>query len=108
MDMQSKIGAVPPVQQVAPPPPEPDGRAVADVAASKKDPTPEAPLPAPVTGSQSGLISKVALSEKDASPKLGASGISEAERLLKPYGINMLPEKTDPTKQETPSEPNRE
>ena len=52
----------------------------------------------------SGLVSKAALSDNDAAPKLDASGVSAAERMLKPYGINMLPEKQDAPKQEMPEQ----
>lgn len=79
------------------PPPkiEPDMRPVADVASSKSDPTPDIPLPIPASTSQTGLIGAAALKQTDASPRLDASGVSAAERTLKPYGITMLPEKID-------------
>lgn len=106
MDIQSNstqgIFPVAPVQQSAPPPPQADGRPSADAAAVTKDPTPEVPLPMPANATQSGLISKAVIAEKDAAPKLDTSGVSAAERMLKPYGINMLPEKQDAPKQETP------
>lgn len=88
--------------QPAPPPAQPDERASADAAASAKDPRPEVPLPMPASTSQSGLVSKAAIADKDAAPKLDTSGVSAAERMLKPYGINMLPEKQDAPKQESP------
>lgn len=74
---------------------EPDQRPVADVTKAKSDPTPDIPLPIPATTSQSGLIGAAALKPTDASPKLDSSGVSAAERTLKPYGVTMLPEKSD-------------
>ena len=91
-----------PMQAEAPPPATQDGRPSADVAAKTSNPHPEVPLPIPASPSQSGLVSKAALSDNDAAPKLDASGVSAAERMLKPYGINMLPEKQDAPKQEMP------
>jgi len=95
----------PQAQQSAPPPPEADGRAVADVAASKTDATPEVPLPIPANGSQSGLVSAAALKETDASPKLDASGTSAAERTLKPYGVTMLPDPAHESARPDPAQP---
>ena len=95
---------VAPVQQPAPPPAQQDGRVTADAVASTKDPRPEVPMPVPASPSQTGLVSKAALSEKEAAPKLDTSGVSAAERMLKPYGINMLPEKQDAPKQEAPEQ----
>ncbi len=105
MDIQTSIAALPPLQHAVPPPAEPDGRAVADTVAIRKDPTPEVPLPIPASPNQSGLISKAALPEKESAPKLDMSGVSSEARTLKPYGINMLPEKTDAPKQVTPTDP---
>lgn len=85
----------PAATDTAPPPAQPDGRAVADLAASKTDPRPEIPLPLPPTTTQSAMVGRAALSDTDVAPKRDASGTSSAERTLKPYGINMLPEKTD-------------
>lgn len=95
---------VPPVVEApAPAPAQQDGRAAADAVATTKDPRPEVPLPMPASPSQAALVSKSAISDKDAAPKLDSSGVSAAERMLKPYGINMLPEKNDAPKQETPA-----
>lgn len=95
-----------PVAQPAPPPAQPDGRASADVAASIKDPTPEVPLPFPASPSQTGLVSKASIASKDEATKADAPGPSSAERMLKPYGINMLPEKQDAAAQNgTPDAP---
>jgi hypothetical protein len=80
-------------QQPAPPPAQSDGRASADAAAVKIDPRPEVPLPMPPTQTQTALIGKAALSDKDASPKPDTAGTSDVQRMLKPYGISMLPEK---------------
>jgi hypothetical protein len=80
-------------QQPAPPPAQADGRAPADAAAVKIDPRPEVPLPMPPTQTQTALVGKAALSDKDASPKPDTAGTSDVQRMLKPYGISMLPEK---------------
>ena len=106
MEIQNTQGQMllAPTQQAAPPAAQSDGRASADVAAIKKDPTPEVPLPMPASTTQTGLVSKAALPDADTAPKLDASGVSAAERTLKPYGINMLPEKQDAPKQEVPPE----
>ncbi len=91
---------VQPAQQLA----VPDGRAPADASAIAKDPTPEVPLPIPASSSQTGIISKAALADNDATPQLDTSGVSAVQRTLKPYGINMLPEKYDTPEQEAPLE----
>jgi hypothetical protein len=80
-------------QQPAPPPAQADGRASADAAAVKIAPRPEVPLPMPPTQTQTALVGKAALSDKDASPKPDTAGRSDVQRMLKPYGISMLPEK---------------
>lgn len=80
-------------QQPAPPPAQADGRASADAAAVKIDPRPEVPLPMPPTQTHTALVGKAALSDKDASPKPDTAGTSDVQRMLKPYGISMLPEK---------------
>ena len=80
-------------QQPAPPPAQADGRASADAAAVKIDPRQEVPLPMPPTQTQTALVGKAALSDKDASPKPDTAGTSDVQRMLKPYGISMLPEK---------------
>lgn len=102
MDLQKPIQVATPVQNPAPPRAEADGRASADAAAIKKDPTPDVPLPIPANGTQTALISKSAIPTKEDAPKIVTTNTSAAERTLKPYGINMLPEKTDTPKQQTP------
>jgi len=86
-----------PMTQAAPPPAAIDGRATADAAALAKDATPDVPLPVPASPSQTGLISKASIATKDEASKPSVVGLSSAERMLKPYGINMLPEKQDRT-----------
>ncbi|MCF2870286.1 hypothetical protein L0664_04330 [Octadecabacter sp. G9-8] len=106
MELQVTQGQAPALtaQQAAPEPAQPDGRASADAAATTKDPSPDIPIPAPASPSQTGLVSKAALSDEDAAPKLDTSGVSEVQRMLKPYGISMLPEKQDAPKQNLPPE----
>ncbi|MEL6958676.1 MAG: hypothetical protein AAGL89_06955 [Pseudomonadota bacterium] len=88
----------------SPPPPTPDGRATADAAATKSNPRPDVPTPTPSDASQTGLVTRAALSEKDAAPKLDTSGVSAAERTLKPYGITMLPDTGDTPKAADPED----
>lgn len=104
MDFNDTAALMPTVHQPAPPPAQADGRATADAAATTKDPRPEVPLPMPASPTQTGLVSKATLPDKETTPKLDTSGVSAMERTLKPYGINMLPEKHDAPKQETPPE----
>lgn len=94
---------LPPAQE-APAAAKSDGRASADAVASKTDPRPDIPMPAAPSPSQTGLVSKATLKEEDAGPKPENSGISEAQRMLKPYGINMLPEEQDAKRPQTPPE----
>jgi hypothetical protein len=96
--------AVQPAMQSAPPPVVSDGRAPADASAITKDPTPEVPLPVPASPSQTGLVRKAALADRDSASNLETTGVSAVQRTLKPYCINMLPEKHDGPKQQTPSE----
>jgi len=51
------------------------------------------------------LISKITIDEAEPSVETNLTGSSAAERMLKPYGINMLPEKQDAAPN-TPQEPN--
>jgi hypothetical protein len=107
MDLQNAISAgqaaAQPAQHSAPPPAVPDGRVSADASAINKDPTSEVPLPIPASSSQSGFVSKAALADHDVAPKLDTSDVSAVQRTLKPYGINMLPEKHEAPMQDTPS-----
>ncbi|MCF2904288.1 hypothetical protein L0666_04765 [Octadecabacter sp. CECT 8868] len=100
----AQLATAPTATQTVPPPVEQDGRASADVAAIANDPSPEVAFPMPANQSQTGLVSKALISDKEVAPKLDTSGVSSAERVLKPYGITMLPEKQDATEQSTPKE----
>lgn len=108
MDIQNVTAAgyspVQPEIVTAPPPAQRDGRASADAVASTQNPRPDVPLPIPASPSQTGLVSKAALSDKEAAPVLDATGTSAVQRTLQPYGISMLPEKQDAPKNEVPSE----
>ncbi|MBT8411570.1 MAG: hypothetical protein KJP02_07225 [Octadecabacter sp.] len=82
--------------QQAPPPPVADARPTADVAAVTKDATPFVPLPMAPT--QNALVSSAALSSDRQTPvKSGETGVSPAERTLKPYGVTMLPNREQNT-----------
>lgn len=103
MDLSSNSAPLVAASQPAPTPApqiEPDQRPVADVAKAKSDPTPEIPMPIPSNFGQSGLVGAAVLNKVDAAPKLDSSGVSAIERTLKPYGVSMLPEKTDTTPQQ--------
>lgn len=102
MDLQSTPPVVPALVDTAPPPPKPDGRAVADAAATKDARQPDVPMPIPATPAQTGLVSAAALKADTAPAKVDASDVSQAERTLKPYGINMLPDGPDKSHQQTP------
>ncbi len=75
----------------APPPPIADGRPTADAAALAKDHAPYVPLPMAPT--QSALVSKAALLSALEPVKPAETGLSAAERTLKPYGVSMLPDR---------------
>ncbi|MBU2992995.1 hypothetical protein Q4555_02665 [Octadecabacter sp. 1_MG-2023] len=100
----AQLATAPTAPQTAPAPAEQDGRVSADAAAITKDPTPEVALPIPANQSQTGLVSKAVISDKEVAPKLDTSGVSAAERVLKPYGITMLPERQDAPEQSLPNE----
>ena len=104
MELQNSAAqpyAVTATHQIAPPPSQQDGRASADAIETTLNPRPDIPLPIPANSTQTGLVSKAALSEKESAPRLGEAGLSSAERTLKPYGINMLPEKPDTSDSDT-------
>lgn len=107
MDIENNLGQyiAPPNQQAAAPPApaqthamdsEDGGTVTTNIAAVTTHPPPEVPLPIPATPSQTGLVSQSALPKEETAQRSDASGISAAERTLKPYGISMLPEKSDP------------
>lgn len=73
----------------APPPPVADGRPTADAAALVKDHAPYVPLPMAPT--QSALVSKAAFLSALEPVRTTETGLSAAERSLKPYGVSMLP-----------------
>ncbi|MGJ8611202.1 MAG: hypothetical protein ACSHWY_08915 [Octadecabacter sp.] len=97
LPVQAEIATAPPAAQ-------PDGRVSADAAASTKEPSPEIPLPIPASPSQTGLVSKAAIEDKETAPILDSTGTSAVQRTLLPYGISMLPERQDAPKHEAPSE----
>lgn len=100
------VGQLPLQPEIIAPPvaAQQDGRAPADAAASTKEPSPEVPLPIPATPTQTGLVSKSAIPDKETAPVLDANGTSAVQRTLQPYGISMLPERHDAPKHEAPSE----
>lgn len=67
------------------PHPQPDLRPAADVAALVRDPSPEVPLPP--SFSQGGVVSAGMLR----SSAIEVRKVDEPTRVLKPYGIDMLP-----------------
>ena len=79
---------------------QPDLRPVADVASLVRDATPQVPLPIPPGSSQTAVVaetrmaSRATLIDNDRPP----------ERVLKPYGISMLPETFEENKVELDTE----
>lgn len=93
-------GKAPPTTVGAPPAAsapniEQDTRPAADALRTKVDPSPEVPVPLPPSTSQTGLVSAVTLSASDSKPRMEGTSVPNTERILKPYGISMLPEKND-------------
>jgi len=101
------VASVPSTQTPAPTM-EQDTRPVADTIRANADPTPEVPLPLPASTTQTGLISPATLKAADSIQKNEGMGVSDFERTLKPYGITMLPEKTDTPKNEGKDQPQNE
>jgi len=88
-DMNSDLALGPPAQTPAPIM-KADMRPTADTAALVRDPRPEVPLPIPASNGQSAAVTQ---SKVTASSKVEKTEAAlQAERVLKPYGVAMLPE----------------
>jgi len=72
-------------QATTPPTATPDVRPTADTAALARDPQPDMPFPVPASFGQQGEINQSRIGAKD------ADQVAEVERVLKPYGVSMLP-----------------
>ena len=76
-----------PVAVVHAPPPQHqvDTRPTADVAALVRDPRPEVPMPMPASIAQKGAVAQAQIAGT-------AAPVAAVERVLKPYGVMMLPD----------------
>lgn len=64
----------------------PDMRPTADAAALASDPQPDTPMPFPASLGQQAEVNQSRLSPEDA-----IGEVEKVERVLKPYGVSMLP-----------------
>lgn len=71
----------------------PDLRPTADTASLVRNPQPDVPLAVPPSNSQQAVVSAGMISAAESSEKSSAIKIEKIERVLKPYGVNMLPER---------------
>ena len=98
--MESSILPVGAAQPAPPPVLHADLRPTADTAALVRDPRPHVPMPMPASIAQKGAVAQAQLSP-DTAP------VAAVERVLKPYGVVMLPQgpqsTPDQTTQEQPS-----
>lgn len=67
-----------------------DLRPTADIAALVRDPQPNVPMPVPASMVQSGAVTQSKLASSPEQTPL--EELSTTERVLKPYGVAMLPE----------------
>lgn len=84
MDAMNTVSAAPQVQA---PIPTADLRPTADAAALRHDPSPVNPLPLPPSLGQQAEVNQSRIST---TKSIGE--VAEIERVLKPYGVNMLPD----------------
>lgn len=75
---------------------QPDLRPSADAAALVRDPSPQIPLPMPPGSSQTAVVTETRIATKSAQIDTDRP----PERVLKPYGIGMLPESFEKNKVE--------
>lgn len=73
----------------------PDLRPAADAAAVARDPRPDLPMPIPASLAQTAVVAQSRLSASDG--RMTVQGVERAERVLKPYGVKMLPERDTPS-----------
>ncbi|MCF7699812.1 hypothetical protein [Loktanella sp. M215] len=73
-----------------------DHRPTADAAALARDPTPFIPLPMPSQYTQKGAVAEARMTDT-------SDSITKIERVLKPYGVTMLPRGQADTKAQTDS-----
>ena len=83
--MDTQVMTVASPRPAPPPAPQPDLRPTADVAAMIRDPRPDIPLPMPASISQKGVVAQAQLLPSD-------GAVAQVERVLKPYGVVMLPQ----------------
>ena len=83
--MEAQILPVTVAQPAPPPTLQSDQRPTADTAALVRDPRPDIPLPMPASIAQKGAVAQARVA-------LGETGPARVERVLKPYGVVMLPQ----------------
>ena len=86
--MMTDLTLVPQLTQVRAPVSQADGRPAADTAALVRDATPAVPLPLPPGLSQLAVVTEARLIDKGT----GIASDAPVERVMKPFGIAMLPE----------------
>lgn len=67
---------------------QPDVRPTADAAAIARDTNPNLPMAIPASMAQSGAVNAARMADETGT----ISGAAPTERVLKPYGVAMLPE----------------
>ena len=67
----------------------PDLRPTADAAAVARDTTPDVPLAIPATQAQNGAVNEARIADAG---RRAADGDRPVERVLKPFGVIMLPD----------------
>ena len=83
--MDAQILPVTAAQPAPPPILQPDNRPTADAAALARDPRPDIPLPIPASIAQKGAVAQARIASAGIGP-------AQVERVLKPYGVVMLPQ----------------
>lgn len=108
MEIMNTTARVPQVAQPQPQAPQhvADQRPSADSAALARNPRPQVPAPMAPANSQIGLVQQANLpprmAEDDGTADMPAP--QAPERVLKPYGIAMLPERAPDPPAQTPEE----
>ena len=87
--MEAQIMPVSVAQPAPPPTLQADQRPTADTAAIVRDPRPEIPLPIPASIAQKGAVVQARIASSDL-------GLAPTQRVLKPYGVVMLPQGPTP------------
>lgn len=103
--MTLDVSLTSPTMASQPPVLKADMRPTADVAALVRDPQPDLPLPIPASNGQNAAVAQSSVARKPELAEIEA--VDPTQRVLKPYGVSMLPNLPDPAeapKEETPQE----